>query len=122
MARLRSAASESALLREREEEALLYGWPLLTWPEWSRDECTAWLRSSAGERGWRRWRQRIVHKWLAGAPEPGRLPAASKLYDSRREQRQLERLARARRDELLRRYSGARSARAAADGKTGGKA
>jgi hypothetical protein len=104
MPRLKATSSEAGgALTEREAEALLWGYPLLDgWqaiPEWQ-----AWLRTPEARALWRRFRPRLVAEWLNSLPRE--LPVASKLYDTRKQQAELEAMMRAKWAKFERRRPG----------------
>jgi hypothetical protein len=93
MPRLKATSSEAAgALTTSQELLLLYGQDLLC--GW-RDslERAAWLRTPEARAAWRKHRARLIRDWLRTMPQE--LPAASRLYDSKRQQAELEALMRA---------------------------
>ena len=90
MPRLKATSSEApGALSEREAETLLWGYPLLE--GWQKiHEWQAWLHGPQARALWKRYRSRLVSEWLQGLPRD--LPVASRLYDSKRQQAELEAL------------------------------
>jgi hypothetical protein len=88
MPRLKATSSEAAgALTEREAETLLWGYPLLD--GWQKiHEWQAWLHGPQARALWKRYRSRLINEWLNGLPRD--LPVASRLYDSKRQQAELE--------------------------------
>jgi hypothetical protein len=93
MPRLKATSSEAAgALSEREAGTLLWGYPLLD--GWQKiHEWQAWLHGPHARALWKRYRSRLINEWLQGLPRD--LPVASRLYDSKRQQAELEAMMRA---------------------------
>jgi hypothetical protein len=93
MPRLKATSSEApGALTTSQELLLLYGQDLLC--GWQDSlERAAWLQTAEARAAWRRHRARLVREWLSTMPRE--LPAASRLYDSKRQQAELEALMRA---------------------------
>jgi len=88
MPKLKPTSSEAAgALTTSQEMLLLYGADLLCGWEQSLERA-AWLRTPEARQAWRRHRARLIREWLRGLPRE--LPAASRLYDSKRQQAELE--------------------------------
>ena len=89
MPRLKASSDVPGALSEREAETLLWGYPLLD--GWQKiHEWQAWLHGPQARALWKRYRSRLVSEWLQGLPRE--LPAASRLYDSKRQRAELEAL------------------------------
>ena len=87
MPRLKASSDVPGALSEREAETLLWGYPLLD--GWQKiHEWQAWLHGPRARALWKRYRSRLIAEWLNGLPRD--LPVASRLYDSKRQQAELE--------------------------------
>ena len=76
-------------LTTSQELLLLYGHDLLC--GWQQSlERAAWLRTPEARQAWRRHRARLIRDWLRTMPRE--LPAASKLYDTPAQKRELTKL------------------------------
>jgi hypothetical protein len=92
MPKLKLQDGEAGALTASQEMLLLYGHDLLA--GWQQSlERAAWLRTSEARQAWRKHRARLIREWLRGMPRE--LPAASRLYDSKRQQAELEAMMRA---------------------------
>jgi len=92
MPRLKASSDVPGALSEREAETLLWGYPLLD--GWQKiHEWQAWLHGPQARALWKRYRSRLIKEWLNGLPRD--LPVASRLYDSKRQQAELEAMMRA---------------------------
>jgi hypothetical protein len=92
MPRLKATSSEApGALTTSQELLLLYGQDLLC--GWQDSlERAAWLRTSEARQAWRKHRARLIREWLSTMPRE--LPAASRLYDTPHQRRELERMLR----------------------------
>jgi hypothetical protein len=89
MPTLKAQDGEAGALTASQEMLLLYGHDLLCGWEQSLERA-AWLRTSEARQAWRKHRARLIREWLRGMPRE--LPVASRLYDSKRQQAELEAL------------------------------
>jgi hypothetical protein len=91
MPKLKAQDGEAGALTLSQEMLLLYGHDLLA--GWQQSlERAAWLRTPEARAAWRRHRARLIREWLRGLPRE--LPAASRLYDTPQQRRELERMLR----------------------------
>jgi len=89
MPKLKLQDSEAGALTASQEMLLLYGDDLLA--GWQQSlERAAWLRTPEARQAWRRHRARLIRDWLRTMPRE--LPAASRLYDTPAQKRELTKL------------------------------
>jgi|YNPMSStandDraft_1061717.scaffolds.fasta_scaffold04537_4 hypothetical protein len=89
MPKLKLQNGEAGALTASQEMLLLYGRDLLC--GWQQSlERAAWLQTAEARAAWRKHRARLIREWLQGLPRD--LPVASRLYDSKRQQAELEAL------------------------------
>ena len=91
MPKLKLQDGEAGALTLSQEMLLLYGADLLC--GWQQSlERAAWLETAEARAAWRRHRSRLIRDWLRTMPRE--LPAASRLYDTPQQRRELERMLR----------------------------
>jgi len=89
MPKLKVQDAEAGALTLSQEMLLLYGHDLLAGWQQSQER-GAWLQTAEARAAWRKHRARLIREWLRGLPRD--LPVASKLYDTRKQQAELEAL------------------------------
>jgi len=89
MPKLKLQDGEAGALTASQEMLLLYGHDLLA--GWQQSlERAAWLQTAEARAAWRKHRARLIREWLRGMPRE--LPAASRLYDTPAQRRELTKL------------------------------
>jgi hypothetical protein len=92
MPTLKTQGGEAVTLTLDQECLLLHGRTFFG--GWGKAlEDAAWLHTPEARAAWRKHRARLIREWLRGLPRE--LPAASRLYDSKRQQAELEAMMRA---------------------------
>ena len=89
MPTLKAQGAEAGTLTFDQECLLLHGRTFFGGWEKALEDA-AWLRTPEARAAWRRFRPRLVAEWLNSLPRE--LPVASKLYDTRKQQAELEAL------------------------------
>jgi hypothetical protein len=91
MPTLKTHGGEAGTLTFDQECLLLHGRTFCGGWEKALEDA-AWLRTPEARAAWRRFRPRLVAEWLNSLPRE--LPAASRLYDTPQQRRELERMLR----------------------------
>jgi len=89
MPTLKAQGGEAGTLTFEQECLLLHGRTFFGGWEKAQEDA-AWLRTPGARQAWRKHRARLVRDWLRTMPRE--LPVASRLYDSKRQQAELEAL------------------------------
>jgi hypothetical protein len=91
MPTLKAQGGEAGTLTSDQECLLLHGRTFFGGWEKALEDA-AWLRTSEARQAWRKHRSRLIRDWLRTMPRE--LPAASRLYDTPQQRRELERMLR----------------------------
>ena len=91
MPTLKVQGAEAGTLTFDQECLLLHGRTFFGGWEKALEDA-AWLHTPEARAAWRRHRARLIREWLRGLPRE--LPAASRLYDTPQQRRELERMLR----------------------------
>jgi|GEM_PF-3408746 len=89
MPTLKAQGGEAGTLTFEQECLLLHGRTFFGGWEKAQEDA-AWLRTAEARQAWRKHRARLIREWLRGLPRE--LPAASRLYDTPAQRRELTKL------------------------------
>jgi len=103
MPKLKVQGAEAGTLTFDQECLLLHGRTFFGGWEKALEDA-AWLHTPEARAAWRKHRARLIREWLRGLPRD--LPVASRLYDSKRQQAELEAMIRAKWAKFERRRPG----------------